>query len=164
MISPYNCLLYQYFYDTMACFLALRSATVLSRCSVRRYHGNDPVYLVEVRPIDMQHIKTMWHKIIHEEQKCQNTLKKASLLRKELESLMSYQDVKSLHDEEENRVLTIAALRHARCDPLGEFIVVDFSQKKQTTTNKILKPKKKYEETDEDRWLTEQSQEFAKKV
>jgi len=115
--------------------------------------------------------KNMWLELAQIEQRSRTRIMECNQLqlecihlRKQLELLMTEEDIRNIRDEEENRDLTIAALRHTRCDPTGKFTEVDFSvsKKKPQAPKKSYTPKKDYEETEEDRWLTERSHEFAK--
>ncbi|ARF11936.1 hypothetical protein Klosneuvirus_3_71 [Klosneuvirus KNV1] len=152
----------------MARLLIMRCVITSPRPYVRFYQGSDPADLVEPCAKSMPLAKNLWLDLIQLEQKHRANILKCTQLRKQLELLMSEEDIKNIRDEEVNRDLTIAAIRHTYYDPTGEFTEVNFFQKKSQapknhqSLKKSSASKKDFEETEEDRWLTERSHEFAK--
>lgn len=112
-----------------------------------------------------QAIEQKWRLLFQLEENYMENIIEIIKLRKELNLTISDEDLKMFRDEEENRDLTIAALRHTYHDPTGKSLQVDFTQKLVSSQKPKKSPwTKKVHETEEDRWLTKRSHEFAKKA
>jgi len=112
-----------------------------------------------------------WRRMTRLELKYQTIFAQISRLRKELgldvsdEALWEFriEALQKLQDDEENRHLTEMSMRHTRYDPSGDFTQMDFERKQKTPKkSRSVKITAIPEDSEEDRWLTERSREWAK--